>query len=956
MEDIDSIINNYFDNKPIIDPLDNLSNINENTVKNLQESDDDSDNMDANQKYKLDYSDIDIDKISKDDIILGIDLGTSNSSICIWRNNNYEIIPDEFGNNTIPSIVAFTNKSRYIGQDAKNQTELNPKNVFYEVKRLIGRKITDTSVKNDQELLTYDISGDQDGNILLHSEIDSKKFTPEGISAMILSKLKNMAYEYLKKNITKAVITVPAYFNDAQRQATKDAATIAGIDCIRIINEPTAAALAYGLYNRSLQKIQDDDINILVYDYGGGTLDVSILNISNGLFEVLGSVGNTHLGGIDFDKRLMKHCLRSFKSRYSIEKLNKVNTLSIQKLKKSCENAKKLLSTSVRASIAVKDFYDSKDLFITITQDKFIEICRDLLLISIKPLEDVLQLCKLEKDEIDEVILVGGMTRMPAIRENIKNFFNGAEPNCSMNPDEVVSIGAAIQGYKLSHEDDPFSESITLLDVIALSLGVETIGGVMNTIIKRNTIIPITKSKLYTTDSDFETSVLIKIFEGERKLTKDNFFVGEFELKGIEPLPRGLAKIEVKFNVDVNGIITVKAIDTETNSINSITISGNKGRLKPDQINKLIQEANEFELKDKLERIKKQYYYEIDDLCSNIKYNATNELFKLCETDKKVVLDDIVKVEKWMKDKSFLDRNEDEYKALIDRLKKTYGILILKTSTDTQDIVKPNMSDENNATSIYDDDNEEPEHIFEKIENDELGLEKMTDNEKNEIKQLRDCLKELCNSLFDMLTSKVLKISDDDIIELKEHIDDVLLWMHVHNKATKVDYKLKIDHINNQCDEIMKHYNNDEKDIFTYNDIISSIKSEKDELEQLCYLIKSSLSSGLFSLGEQQLKILENKVDESLEWMLNNNCNKEDEYKKRTDEINNLCNTIYNNMEGVHLNKITDIFGNDRDVKIFKNVEQIYELPTIDDDIGGTSVEEIMKRRKELQDKLAINS
>jgi len=322
----------------------------------------------------------------------------------------------------------------------------------------------------------------------------------------------------------------------------------------------------------------------------------------------------------------MIYCLHTFKKRYNIEKLDRVNTLSIQKLKRSCENAKKLLSGSMRATVAIKDFFASKDLFVIITQEKFTELCRDLLLICIKPLEDVLRSCNLTKNAIDEIILVGGMTRMPAIRNNIKNFFDGKEPNCSINPDEAVAIGASIQGYKLSHEDDPFSESMTLLDIIALSLGVETIGGVMNTIIKRNTLIPITRSRMYTTDSDYDTSVLIKIFEGERKLTKDNFLVGEFELKGIEPQPRGLAKLEVQFNVDVNGIITVTATDQETQNKNGITITGNKGRLNSDQIQKLVQEARDFELKDKIQRTKKRYYYEIDDLYSNIRINifATN--------------------------------------------------------------------------------------------------------------------------------------------------------------------------------------------------------------------------------------------------------------------------------------------------------------------------------------------
>lgn len=809
------------------------------------------------------------------DDIIGIDLGTTNSQVVIWRNNNYEIITDENGNNSIPSIVAFTNISRYIGEDAKNQTELNPKNVFYEVKRLIGRKIDDESIINDREFLTYDIIGDKDGNILLQG--DYKQYTPEEISSMILSKLKIMACNYLGKDITKAIITVPAYFNDSQRQATKDASLIAGLDCIRIINEPTAAALAYGFYNRSLQQ-EDKDINIMVYDYGGGTLDVSVLNITNGLFEVLGSVGNTHLGGTDFDTRIMQYCLKSFKTKYGIDKINNIQTLSIQKLKKACENAKKILSTSQKTIIAIKDFYDSKDLLITITQNKFIELCNDLLLISIKPIEEVLESCNLEKNDIDEIILVGGMTRVPIIRENIKNFFNGKEPNSTINPEEAVAIGASIQGYKLSHDDDPFSGSMTLLDITSLSLGIETYGGIMDILIDRNTIIPVSKSKMYTTDTDFETTVLIKVFEGERKLTKDNFLVGEFELKGIESLPRGLAKIEVTFSIDVNGIITVKAKDHNTNSSNSIIITGNKGRLKPEEINKLIQNAKEYELKDKIEKYKKQYYYEIDDLCNNIRYNLLHETLKLNEEDKKNINDEINKIEKWLKDTSFLEHTEDEYQEIIDKLKKNYGLLIFRTTYDTNNIKSNNVGI--NGTSIYNDNDDDEVNLntYEKIDDDEVG------EDKDEIKHLRESLKELCNNIFDILGSKTLQIDESNIVKLREYIDDVLLWIHVHDKATKNDYKMKIDLINEQCDEIV----NNHRDLF-----ISSDKSRRKELEELCYYIKSSIDTKMFILNDKQLMKLDNKIIETLEWLINTEDNNTTIYDNKIEEINELCNSLY---------------------------------------------------------------
>jgi molecular chaperone DnaK (HSP70) len=897
---------------------------------------------------------------NKNDIepIVGIDLGTTNSCVSIWRNKNLEIIPDEFGNRTIPSIVAFTNKTRYIGQDAKNQKELNPENVFYEVKRLIGRKIDDVSVTNDLELFTYKLEGDKENNILLASDIhNQKKFTPEEISAMILTKLKNMATDYLKQEITKAVITVPAYFNDAQRQATKDAASISGLECVRIINEPTAAALAYGLMNMSLHKKinkEAKDINVVVYDFGGGTLDTTLLTISDGIFEVLASSGNTHLGGVDFDNRLIRYCISQFKKKYNIKELTKQSLLSLQKLKKSCENAKKILSTTNKCNIAVREFYEDKDLFITITRDKFVEICKDLLILCIKPLEDVLKSCDMTKNQIDEIILVGGMTRMPTIRENIKNFF-GKEPNCTVNPDEVVSAGAAIQGYILSHKEDPFSESITLLDIIPLSLGVDTIGGVMSTLIPRNTVIPVSKKKLYTTDTDYVDSVNIKIYEGERKMTKDNFFVGEFELKGINKAPRGVPEIQVKFSVDINGIITVSAEDLKNHNKNSITITGNKGRLKQDEIKKLLNEAKSFELKDKVERQKKQFYYEVDDLCSNIKVNIANNEFKLSDKDKKMIGDDIDKVIEWLTEKKYFEHQEDEMKNIIKRLKKRYGMMILKGNV-SDDIVKANNVGNNNSTTVYgneeDDDNVKVD--FEKIENEEFGIDQLGENELAELKQMKNSLTELCYSVFDIISSDALKLLDEDKQNLRDFVDDTLLWVNIRQKPTKIDYKMKIDDLNNECNKVLEKYQNNNQEIFEYNQILQNIKSSKDELSQLCYAIKSSIINNLFSLHEKQIKSLDQKIDETLEWIMevdieacknpeNGDITKNEVlYKERLDEINELCDKLYQSMMGVSINSKIDILGNDIS-------DNIITLNETGESGSGTSIADIMKKKVEKQ-------
>ncbi|AYV78729.1 MAG: Hsp70 protein [Edafosvirus sp.] len=881
-------------------------------------------------------------QVLEDEIIIGIDLGTVNSCVGVWRNNNLEIIPDEKGNRTIPSIVSFTNRTKYVGYEAKNQTEINPKNTFYEIKRLIGRKMNDESVINDKQYITYDLEEDHNGNVLVISEVNNirKRYTPEEISSIILIRLKEMACNYLKKEITKAVITVPAYFNDSQRQATVDAAKIAGLDCIRIINEPTSAALAYGLQTQSKKEGKDTELTIIVYDLGGGTLDVSLLTINDGVFEVQASVGNTHLGGTDFDNRLLSYCLSEFKKKNNIGELNNISPLSLQKLKGSCENAKKILSTITKTHIGVKEFYNNGtvfiDLFITITRDKFIELCKDLLILCVKPLEDVLNSCNLQKDDIDEVILVGGMTRMPAIRENIQKFI-GKEPNFSVNPDEVVAAGASIQGYILSHISDPFSEKIQLVDIIPLSLGVETIGGVMNVLIRRNSTIPITKKRKYTTDSDYETYVTIKIFQGEREMTKDNILIGEFKLSGLEPAPRGIAQIEVTFDINTNGIIKITAEDLKNiGNKNEILITDNQNRLTHEQIKKLIDEAQECQLNDKIEREKKQSYYEIDDLCSNILSNVNNEEFKLKDDDKKFILDDITKIQKWLLEKKYFERNKDDYKTVSDRLKKKYGTLILKTVNTNSNVKASDQNGENNNTNIYN--NEEDEiNVFEKIENEEYG--QADEIEKNELKQLKTVLLDLCYNIFDLLGSPSLKLDKIHKNELKDFIDDVLLWIHIQQKINKSEYKMKIDEVNNICNKILEDYEKNQTKIFDEDDI--DIKTSRGTLEQLCYTIKSSIVSNMFSLQESKIKLLEAKIDEVLDWLIeidskkyedvklnkntNDNCNLDELYKEKIDEINKLCDHLYNSIMNINVKKNIDVLDDTYDENDGTNIADLME-------------------------------
>ena len=870
----------------------------------------------------------DLDQELQEEVIIGIDLGTTNCCVSVWRNGNYEIIPDMNGNKTIPSIVSFTNNTRYIGREAKNQIELNTENTIYEVKRLIGRKIDEDVVVNDIPYLTYKLDSEDDKNIIIKTNLkDQKSYTPEEISAIILSEIKYMAEDYLKRPIDKAIITVPAYFNDSQRQATKDAATIAGLECMRIINEPTAAALAYGIERKSINK--GKDMNIIIYDLGGGTLDVSLLNVCDGVFEVLASTGNTHLGGADFDNSLIKYCIGYFRKKHKLDNLDGLFALSLQRLKKSCENAKKVLSITSKAIIAVKDFYDDKDMYLTITRTQFEKICRDLLILCLKPVEDVLKSGCLQIEDIDEIILVGGATRMPSIRNNLKLFFKGIEPNCSINPDEVVGVGAAIQGYILSHGSDPFSENVVLLDIIPLSLGVETIGGVMNVLIPRNSVIPIKRKKKYTTDTDYSTSVAIKIFEGERKMTSDNFFVGDFELSGLEEAPRGVAEIVISFNVDSNGIISVTAEDLKNNiNKNSITITGNKGRLSKDKIKQLVMEAKEMELKDKLERAKKRAFYEIEDLCSNIKINVANGEFKLRKEDKTKIYDEVVNILDWLIVKKYSDREKKEYDEVLERIKKKYGTLIMRSSGEMDNV--GGNKQKGSGTSVFEQDEDE-DNVYEELEKEEYGFtDDIDENTKKELILIRDTLVELCHNVVDIITNSNIKMDENNIEELKDYIDDILLWVYVQEKISKTEYSQKINEINKICDDMVSKY-----DDILFEKIE---ESKKSELENLCCTLLSTIKSNLFSIGEEKIKELENVIIDSLEWLTGDQDLNDTECKKRLDHINKLCDDLYSSMIGIDNSNV--IFNVQTDVS--ENIQEDILEPIMN--TKGTTISQLRNK------------
>ncbi|MGB4420334.1 MAG: molecular chaperone DnaK [Candidatus Saccharimonadales bacterium] len=521
--------------------------------------------------------------------IIGIDLGTTNSAVAYMAAGKAEVIANSEGNRTTPSVVAINKKGeRLVGQVAQRQRVTNAKNTIYGVKRLIGRKFSDKEIQKDIDIMPYEIVKKGDGVAV---KMNDKDYSPEEISAMILSKLKADAEAFLGEKVTEAVITVPAYFNDSQRQATKDAGKIAGLEVKRIINEPTAAALAYGLENKK-------DEQIVVFDLGGGTFDVSVLELGEGVFEVKSTNGDTHLGGEDFDNRIVNHFLEVFKNNEGIDL--KDDKAAMQRLKDEAEKAKKELSstkeTEINLPFLTADADGPKHFEYKLTRSKLEEIVSDLIDRLSEPVEKALKDAKLKVKDIDEIVLVGGMTRMPAVVEKVKAIF-GKEPLKGVNPDEVVALGAAIQGGVLAGD----VKDVLLLDVTPLSLGIETMGGVATKLIERNTTIPTSKSEIFSTAADGQPQVEIHVTQGEREMAADNKSLGRFTLDGIAPAPRGVPQIEVTFNIDANGILNVSAKDKGTGKEQSITIS-NSGNLSKDDIAKAQQEAEAHAEEDKKKR------------------------------------------------------------------------------------------------------------------------------------------------------------------------------------------------------------------------------------------------------------------------------------------------------------------------------------------------------------------